>query len=175
LKKTFLSCLIIISAIAVMWDVGLAESKTKMIEVEVASLAIDSLSGQPVVILKDKEGKKAIRIWIGVNEANAISLGMNEVELPRPMTHDLIKSILEGLKAQVKNILIHDVRENTFFARIALNVDGKEVSIDSRPSDAIALAVRVNAPIFLTDKVYKDFSIDPDEEEGGETKEELSV
>jgi hypothetical protein len=119
------------------------------------------------------DGKKAILIWIGVSEANAIYLEINGVEPPRPMTHDLIKSILDGLRTHVQHILIHDVRENIIYARIVLILDGEKILIDARPSDAIALAVRVKAPIFATEEIYQKLSLDLNQEQTKDS--ELSV
>ncbi len=123
-----------------------------MLEMKVKGLALDP-SNMPIVILKDMEEERALPIWVGIFEANAIALEMEDVPVPRPMTHDLIKNILEKVQATVSRIVINDMEDNTFFAVILLSIDGNEVSIDSRPSDAIALALRVDAPIFVAKKV----------------------
>ena len=123
-----------------------------MLEMKVKGLALDP-SNMPIVILKDMEEERALPIWVGIFEANAIALGMEDVPVPRPMTHDLIKNILEKVQATVSRIVINDLEDMTFFAVILLSIDGNEVSIDSRPSDAIALALRVDAPIFVAKKV----------------------
>ncbi|MBI3327170.1 MAG: bifunctional nuclease family protein [Nitrospinae bacterium] len=135
----------------------------------VKGLTLDPLTNMPIVILKDVEGNRALPIWIGPNEANAIALEMEKVTTPRPMTHDLIRNILEGLKAKVSRVVVNDLRDNTFFAVIFLSVNDIEVAIDSRPSDAIALALRVKAPIFVAEKVIRDAkSIDLTEEKPAE-------
>jgi len=124
-----------------------------MLEMKVKGLALDSSTNMPIVILKDMEEERALPIWVGIFEANAIAIKMEDIPVPRPMTHDLIKNILEKVQATVSRIVINDMEDNTFFAVILLSIDGNEVSIDSRPSDAIALALRVDAPIFVAKKV----------------------
>ena len=124
-----------------------------MLEMKVKGLTLDPLTNMPIVILKDVEEKKVLPIWVGIFEANAIALEMEQVSTPRPMTHDLLKDIIEGFQAQVSRIVVNELKDNTFYAEITININGSEVAIDSRPSDAIALALRVNAPIFVADKV----------------------
>ncbi|MEE9304629.1 MAG: bifunctional nuclease family protein [bacterium] len=124
-----------------------------MLEMKVKGLTLDPLTNMPIVILKDLEEERALPIWVGIFEANAIALEMESVPTPRPMTHDLIKNILEGIQAEVSRIVINDLQDNTFYAAIFLSLNGTEVTIDSRPSDAIALALRVDAPIFVAKKV----------------------
>lgn len=137
-----------------------------MLKMEVKGLTLDPLTNMPIVILKDVNEEKALPIWVGIFEANAIALEMEKVPTPRPMTHDLIKNILDGLKAKVIRVVVNDLKDNTFYANIALSINGSEVDIDSRPSDAIALALRVQAPIFVTKKVLKEAkSIDLSEED----------
>ena len=108
------------------------------------------------MILKDTDEKKVLPIWVGIFEANAIALEMEQVSTPRPMTHDLLKNIIEGFQAQVARIVVNDLKDNTFYAVITINLNGNEVLIDARPSDAIALALRVNAPIFVAEKVIEE-------------------
>lgn len=124
-----------------------------MFEMVVKGLTLDPLTNMPIIILRDVPGQKALPIWIGVFEANAIALEMEKVSTPRPMTHDLIRNILEGMKAKVNRIVINDLKDNTFYATIYIAQNNSEVIIDSRPSDAIALALRVEAPIFVAKKV----------------------
>ncbi len=144
-----------------------------MLEMVVKGLTVDPLTNMPIVILKDRHGNRALPIWIGNFEANAIALEMEKVNPPRPMTHDLIKNILEGIKATVSRIVVNDLRESTFYAQIFLVVGGEEVAIDSRPSDAIALALRVKAPIFVEEKVIDEAKvIDLNEEEQQTSVEE---
>ena len=126
-----------------------------MLQMVVKGLTLDPLTNMPIVILKDIEGNRALPIWIGTFEANAIALEMERVTTPRPMTHDLIRNLLEGLKAKVSRIVVNDLRDNTFYAVIFLAVNGTEVAIDSRPSDAIALASRMGAPIFVKKSVLE--------------------
>ncbi len=124
-----------------------------MVRMTVRGIALDPITNMPIIILKDTEEKKALPIWVGIFEANAIALELEKVSTPRPMTHDLIKNILEGLGISVRQVVVNDLKDNTFFAVIELNDKGNVVNIDSRPSDAIALALRVNAPIFVSEKV----------------------
>jgi len=121
----------------------------------VKGLTLDPLTNMPIVILKDVEGNRALPIWIGANEANAIAMEMERITTPRPMTHDLIRNILEGLKAKVSRIVVNDLRDNTFYAVIFLAVNGTEGAIDSRPSDAIALALRTKSPIYVAKAVLE--------------------
>jgi hypothetical protein len=123
------------------------------LEMKVKGLALDPTSNLPILILRDEEEKRSLPIWVGVNEANAIALELEKIATPRPMTHDLIRNILEALKAKVLKVVVTDLRENTFFAVIQLKLGATEVSVDSRPSDAIALALRVGAPIFVEEEV----------------------
>ncbi len=144
-----------------------------MIEMKVKGLTLDPLTNMPIVILRDLEGKKALPIWVGIFEANAIALEMEQVATPRPMTHDLIKNILTGIDAKVNRVVVNDLKENTFYAVISLTLDGSEIIIDSRPSDAIALALRVNAPIFVAEKVMEEAkSIDFSEQTEEQTADE---
>jgi bifunctional DNase/RNase len=122
---------------------------------KVRGLALDPLSNMPIIILRDEEDKRSLPIWVGIFEANAIALELEKIATPRPMTHDLIKNILEALDAKVAKVVVNDLKENTFFATIHLQVGDSEVTVDSRPSDAIALALRVSAPIFVEEEVVR--------------------
>lgn len=124
-----------------------------LIRMTVRGIALDPITNMPIIILKDPEEKRALPIWVGIFEANAIALELEKIATPRPMTHDLIKNILDGLGATVQQIVVNDLKDNTFFAVIEVSYNGNVVNIDSRPSDAIALALRVNAPIYVTEKV----------------------
>jgi bifunctional DNase/RNase len=126
-----------------------------LMEVKVMGIVVDPKASNPVVVLVDLSGQKALPIWIGVFEAEAISRGIEEVVTLRPMTHDLMKQILDTFQVTLTRVVIHDLKENTFYAHLYLNVDGEELIVDSRPSDAIALAVRVKAPIFVTESVIE--------------------
>ena len=119
------------------------------LRVEIKGLMLDPSSNIPIVILRDTESQLFLPIWIGVFEANAIALRIEGVEPPRPMTHDLLRLVLEKLGATVEKIVISDLRESTFFALIHLRQGGQSVAVDARPSDAIALALRTEAPIYV--------------------------
>lgn len=121
-----------------------------IVQVKVKGITIDSSTSKPIVILQDLEQRKILPIWIGSFEANAIALGIEHIVPPRPMTHDLIKNILEGIKAKVRKIIITDLKNNVFYSVVLLDINNVEVSVDSRPSDAIALALKVDAPIFVS-------------------------
>lgn len=125
------------------------------IEMKVSGLTMDPITNTPIVILKDLEEKKAIPIWIGIFEASAIATELEKITFSRPMTHDLINEILKSLKTEVVRIEIHDLRNNTFFANIKLLNNGEMVVVDARPSDAIAIALRAGAPIFVDELVIE--------------------
>jgi bifunctional DNase/RNase len=125
------------------------------VEMKVRGLALDPVSNMPIIILRDEEEKRSLPIWVGIFEANAIALELEKISTPRPMTHDLIKNILESVEAKVEKIVVNDLRDNTFFALIHLRLGEEEITVDSRPSDAIALALRVGAPIFVDEDVVR--------------------
>jgi len=125
------------------------------VEMTIRGLLMDPVTQMPIVILKDVGGDSVLPIWVGVYEANAIALEMEKVSTPRPMTHDLIKNVLTGLETQVHKVVVTELREDTFYAVIWLERGGEAISIDSRPSDALALALRVDCPIFVDDLVLK--------------------
>ena len=127
-----------------------------MIKMEIKGLLMDPVSNMPVVILRDTEKGHFLPIWVGIFEANAIALEMEKVTTPRPMTHDLLKNLLGELDARVDRIVINDLRDNTFFARIHLTRGDSTHSVDSRPSDAIALALRSQAEIFVEEEVLEE-------------------
>lgn len=122
-------------------------------EFKIKGLMMDPITNSPIVILQDAEKNTLLPIWVGIFEANAIALQIERIDTPRPMTHDLIKNILLQLNANVEKIVVTELRENTFYALIHLRLDGEAVTIDSRPSDAIALALRTDSPIFVTEEV----------------------
>jgi bifunctional DNase/RNase len=173
LKKWIILISTVLLAVAVFHETRPSQKEAGIKEMKIMRVSVDPIEGKSVVILEDMDEKRVIPIWIGVGEANAIALEINGVVPPRPMTHDLIKSILEGLDARVLHILIHDVRQNIIYARIILSLNGKQIPVDARPSDAIALALRVKAQIFVTDEIYQTLSIDLGPEEGKGS--ELSV
>ena len=126
-----------------------------MVEMKVEGLTLDPLTNMPIIILKDISGDKALPIWDGYFEANAIALEIEKINTPRPMTHDLLNNIISSLQAKVKHILVTDLKDNTFFAEISVIQNGSDMTIDSRPSDAIALALRSKSPIFVEEKVIE--------------------
>jgi uncharacterized protein len=123
------------------------------IEMTIKGLMVDPITNMPIIILRDKDGQRVLPIWVGVFEANAIALQIENVTTPRPMTHDLLKNVIQDLKAHIQKIVVSDLKENTFYALIYLDAAGETVAIDARPSDAIALALRAHAPIFVEDTV----------------------
>jgi len=125
------------------------------VEMRIRGLMMDPVTNMPIVILKDIGGSAILPIWVGIYEANAIALEIEKVATPRPMTHDLIKNLLMGLNTEVRKVVVNDLREDTFYALIWLERDGQTISIDSRPSDALALALRLDCPIFVEDAVLK--------------------
>jgi bifunctional DNase/RNase len=125
------------------------------LEMKVRGLALDPMSNMPIIILRDEDDKRSLPIWVGIFEANAIALELEKIATPRPMTHDLIKNILEAIDARVVKVMVTDLKENTFFAVLHLQVGETEYTVDSRPSDAIALALRVAAPIFVDEEVVR--------------------
>jgi hypothetical protein len=123
------------------------------IEMTIKGLMVDPITNMPIVILRDKEGQKMLPIWVGIFEANAIALQIENIATPRPMTHDLLRNVIGDLDASVQKVVVCDVQENTFYALIYLSLRGGTVAIDARPSDAIALALRTRAPIFVEETV----------------------
>ena len=123
------------------------------IEMTIKGLMVDPITNMPIIILRDKDGQRVLPIWVGLFEANAIALQIENVTTPRPMTHDLLKNVIEDLKGTVQKIVVSDLRESTFYALIYVAVNGDVVAVDARPSDAIALALRARAPIFVEEAV----------------------
>jgi len=124
-------------------------------EMKVAGITVDPFTNTPIVLLKDLEDKDVLPIWIGLLEASSIATALENIKTPRPMTHDLIKNIFEHLDIKVVKIEVNDLRDNTYYALIHLDVNNRRLTIDSRPSDAIAIAIRVGAPIFVEESVIK--------------------
>jgi len=123
------------------------------IEMTIKGLMVDPITNMPIVILRDKEGNRVLPIWVGIFEANAIALQIENISTPRPMTHDLLRNVIQDLHASVQKVVVCDLQENTFYALIYLSLNGDTVAIDARPSDAIALALRTRAPIYVEEKV----------------------
>jgi uncharacterized protein len=144
---------------------------TDLVPMSIKGLMLDPVSNSPIVVLKDEQETRFLPIWVGIFEANAIALQLENVTTPRPMTHDLLKNMIGELNAQVTRIVINDLRDSTFFAQILLAIGGKTLELDARPSDAIALALRVEAPIFVAQTVLDQAqTISPEDEEGHEEK-----
>ena len=137
-----------------------------MIEMTIDSIRVSLMNYQRVVILKEKTAERYLPIWIGPAEADAIAVKLQGVNVPRPLTHDLLRSVIDSLGASVNSIIVSDLKNDTFFAKIILNVDGGAVEIDSRPSDALALAVRAEVPIFADESVLEKAGIFLDQETG---------
>ena len=141
-----------------------------LIEMAIKGLMIDQVTSTPIIVLRDKEGGRILEIWVGVFEANAIALQIENVTTPRPMTHDLLKNVIQDLRGRIEKIVVSDLKENTFYALIYLTVGGELMAVDARPSDAIALALRARAPIFVEERVIdhaKTTDLTPDK---GETE-----
>ncbi len=137
-----------------------------MIEMVVDSIRVSLMNYQRVVILKEKTTDRYLPIWIGPSEADAIAVKLQSVNVPRPMTHDLMNTIVDALGGSINSIIVSDLKNDTFYAKIIINVDGEQMEVDSRPSDAIALAVRVEAPIYVEEGVLDKAGILLDKETG---------
>ena len=142
------------------------------VEMKIRGLMMDPATNMPIVVLKDIHGSAVLPVWVGIYEANAIALEIEKVQTPRPMTHDLLRNVLLGLNVRVQKVVVNDLRDQTFYALIWIERDGRIMSIDSRPSDALALALRVDCPIFVEDEVLKS-SREPSPINENTTTEEL--
>src|SRR6201997_4298860 len=129
------------------------------VEMKISALMMDPVTNMPIVILKDSGSETVLPIWVGIYEANAIALEIEKVSTPRPMTHDLIKTLLLGLGTGIRKVVVSELKEDTFYAVIWLDREGELISVDSRPSDALALALRLDCPIFVDDSVLKSSKI----------------
>lgn len=125
------------------------------VEMKIRTLMMDPVTQMPIVILRDVGGETILPIWVGVYEANAIALEIEKVSTPRPMTHDLIKTIVTGLDVTVQKVVVNELKDDTFYALIWMLKNGESVSVDARPSDALALALRLDCPIYVDDQVLK--------------------
>ena len=123
------------------------------IEMVIKGLMVDPVTSMPIIILRDREGERVLPIWVGVFEANAIALQIENISTPRPMTHDLLRNVLADLNASVQRIVVSDLKDNTFYALIYVLCGEEVIAIDARPSDAIALALRTQAPIYVEEYV----------------------
>ncbi len=125
------------------------------VEMKIRGLMMDPVTNMPIVILKEVNGSTILPIWVGIYEANAIALEIEKVSTPRPMTHDLMKTLLMGLETGIRKVVVNELKDDTFYAMIWLEKDGGLITIDSRPSDALALALRLDCPIYVEDSVLK--------------------
>ena len=125
------------------------------VEMKIRGLMMDPVTNMPIVVLKDLNGNTILPIWVGIYEANAIALEIEKVSTPRPMTHDLIKTLLLGLGTGIRKVVVSELKDDTFYAVIWLDRDGELISVDSRPSDALALALRLDCPIYVDESVLK--------------------
>ncbi len=134
-----------------------------MIEVAINSIRVSLMSQNRIVVLQEKGVERYLPIWIGPFEADAMTIALQNMDVARPLTHDLLSNILEVLDAVVKRVVVTELREETYYAEIVLDVNGREIAVDSRPSDAIALAIRVQAPIFVAEEVMEESAVVPEE------------
>jgi bifunctional DNase/RNase len=148
---------------------------TPVQEMQIYGVSFDLVGKQPIVLLKTADGNKFLPIWIGHPEAAAILMKLQSQAPPRPMTHDLVSDMLEQLGAQILRITVTELRENTFYAQITVAQDGQEIEVDSRPSDAIALAIRAEAPIFAAERVIEESAIEFEGEDVDEEQLEAEV
>ena len=145
-------------------------------EFRIKGLMMDPITNSPIVILQDVQKNTLLPIWVGIFEANAIALQIERIDTPRPMTHDLLKNVLLHFNAEVEKVVVTELKDNTFYALIHLNCDGEPMIVDSRPSDAIALALRTDAPIFVTETVIqnsRNISLDKEKLDPEEVREWL--
>ena len=147
-----------------------------MVEVTIDSIRVSLVSPQRLIILKDVDQERFLPIWIGPFEAEAITIKLQNIEVKRPLTHDLLNTFITQFGAVVSHVLVNELRDDTYYARIVVDLDGQYMEIDSRPSDAIALAVRVSVPIFVADEVMDKASITPEEDQSDKIEgEDLSA
>ena len=146
-----------------------------MVQVTIDSIRVSLVSPQRIVILKDLDQERFLPIWIGPFEAEAITIKLQDVDVKRPLTHDLLNQFIVELGATVSHVLVNDLRNDTFYAHIVIGIDDKTMEIDSRPSDAMALAVRADVPIFVAEEVMEKASVTPEEDQIDKTSEDLSA
>src|SRR5262249_24250552 len=135
------------------------QEDTMEVEMKIRGLMMDPVTNMPIVVLKDVQGNSVLPIWVGVYEANAIALEIEKIQTPRPMTHDLLRNVFLGLEVRVDKIVVNDLKDDTFYAVIWVERDGQPMMIDSRPSDALALALRMDCPIFVDERVLKNSKV----------------
>jgi hypothetical protein len=152
------------------WRDARAKGNRMLVEMTIKGLMVDPITNMPIIILRDKDGQKVLPIWVGVFEANAIALQIENISTPRPMTHDLLRNVIHDLNGEVERVVVCDLKDSTFYALIYVGRPSGTVAIDARPSDAIALALRVRAPIFVEESVIEhaktiDFASDKSDSE----------
>jgi bifunctional DNase/RNase len=152
---------------------GAVKGGNMEVEMKIRGLMMDPVTNMPIVVLKDVSGNSILPIWVGIYEANAIALEIEKVTTPRPMTHDLIRTLLHGLETGIRKIVVSELRDDTFYAVIWLEKDGSLISVDSRPSDALALALRLDCPIYVDDSVLKNSKMSSSVSEKVNNNEEL--
>jgi len=141
------------------------------VEMKIRGLMMDPVTNMPIVVLKDARGSAILPIWVGIYEANAIALEIEKVQTPRPMTHDLLRNLLLGLEVRVHKVVVSELKDDTFFALIWMERNGEMMSMDSRPSDALALALRVDCPIYVEETVLKSSKLSTALTEKGQNEE----
>ena len=146
-----------------------------MVQVTIDSIRVSLVSPQRLVILKDLDQERFLPIWIGPFEAEAITIKLQDVDVKRPLTHDLLNQFISELGATVSHVIVNELRNDTYYAHIVIGINDKTMEIDSRPSDAMALAVRADVPIFVAEEVMEKASITPEEDQIDKTSEDLSV
>lgn len=140
-------------------------------EMKIRGLMVDPSTNMPIVILKDTENDTLLPIWVGIHEAQAIAMEIEKATAPRPLTHDLLKNMMQGLNARLKRIVVTELREDTFFATLWMEQNGEAVALDARPSDALALALRADCPIFVEEEVLRTAKVLPNPAEAANTAE----
>ncbi len=141
------------------------------VEMKIRGLMVDPSTNMPIVILKDIHGDAVLPIWLGLYEANAIALEIEKATPPRPMTHDLLRNLVRGLNAHVERIVVSELKDDTFYAVIWMEQDGESISLDARPSDALALALRSDCPIFVSEEVLRAAKLGPNAGDAGSAEE----
>ncbi len=146
-----------------------------MIEVKIAGIQVSLMSQHRVVLLKELGAERYLPIWIGPYEAEALSLELQQISVARPLTHDLLKNVIEAMGGVVEYIVVSELRDDTFYARIVISMDGRTIEVDSRPSDAMNLAVRTRVPIYVAEEVMEQAGVVPEQDLGEESREEESA
>jgi bifunctional DNase/RNase len=162
-------CILLLALLFIQAGCGDREPRDAEIPMKVGFVAVDERAGSPVILLEERDGTRSLPIWIGVPEARSIASEMEERHGPRPNTHDLAKQLIQGLDASLVRVVVTELRDGIYYATIVLQVDGRDIEIDSRPSDAIAIGLRMEAPLYARESLLDD-SATPTEEEAGEER-----